>query len=77
MKKEGNGKLVVKKSDKSFSERVVEAALSIPPGRVSAYGRLARACGAGSMASQSITAILGKGLYGRRKGRSLSPHCLR
>lgn len=45
---------------KTFSERVVEAALSIPPGRVATYGRLARACGAGPMASQSITSILAK-----------------
>jgi methylated-DNA-protein-cysteine methyltransferase-like protein len=45
---------------KTFSERVVEAALSIPEGRVTTYGRLARACGAGPMASQSITSILGK-----------------
>jgi methylated-DNA-protein-cysteine methyltransferase-like protein len=44
----------------SFSERVVSAALSIPKGRVTTYGRIARACGAGPMASQSITAILGK-----------------
>jgi methylated-DNA-protein-cysteine methyltransferase-like protein len=49
-----------KKAGKSFSERVVEAALSIPKGRVTTYGRLARACGAGPMASQSITGILGK-----------------
>ncbi len=60
MKKERKEKLVVKKSGKSFSERVIEAALSIQPGRVCTYGRLARACGAGPMASQSITAILGK-----------------
>ncbi len=53
-------KKVVVKVGKSFSERVVEAALSIPSGRVTTYGRLARACGAGPMASQSITAILGK-----------------
>ncbi len=45
---------------KTFSERVVEAALSIPEGRVTTYGRLARACGAGLMASQSITGILAK-----------------
>lgn len=44
----------------TFSERVIKAALSIPTGRVTTYGRLARACGAGPMASQSITAILGK-----------------
>jgi methylated-DNA-protein-cysteine methyltransferase-like protein len=45
---------------KTFSERVVEAALTIPPGRVTTYGRLARACGGGAMASQSVTSILGK-----------------
>lgn len=45
---------------KSFSERVVEIALSIPKGRVSTYGRIARAAGAGPMASQSVTNILGK-----------------
>lgn len=45
---------------KTFSQRVVEAALSIPKGRVTTYGRLARACGAGPMASQSITSILAK-----------------
>ncbi len=45
---------------KKFSERVVEASLSIPKGRVTTYGRLARACGAGPMASQSITGILAK-----------------
>lgn len=44
----------------SFSKRVVKAALSIPKGRVTTYGRLARACGAGPMASQSITGILAK-----------------
>lgn len=45
---------------KTFSQRVLEAALSIPEGRVTTYGRLARACGAGPMASQSITGILAK-----------------
>ena len=45
---------------KTFSQRVIEASLSIPEGRVTTYGRLARACGAGPMASQSITSILGK-----------------
>lgn len=53
-------KLVKVKQGKTFSERVVEAALSIPSGRVTTYGRLARACGAGPMASQSITGILAK-----------------
>lgn len=41
-----------------FSERVVKLALSIPRGRVTTYGRLARAAGGGAMAAQSITAIL-------------------
>jgi len=53
-------KKVVKKVGKSFSERVVDAALTIPSGRVTTYGRIARACGAGPMASQSITSILGR-----------------
>ncbi|MFA5853484.1 MAG: MGMT family protein [Patescibacteria group bacterium] len=52
-----------------FSERVIELALSIPKGRVTTYGRLARAAGGalhrpvqsgGTMASQSITSILWK-----------------
>lgn len=41
-----------------FSERVVKLALTIPKGRVTTYGRLARAAGGGAMASQSITSIL-------------------
>lgn len=44
----------------TFSERVVKIALSIPPGRVTTYGRIARAAGAGPMASQSITGILAR-----------------
>ena len=45
---------------KTFSQRVLEAVLTVPEGRVTTYGRLARACGAGPMASQSITGILAK-----------------
>ena len=45
---------------KTFSEKVVELALSIPPGKVTTYGRIAVAAGGGSMASQSITNILSK-----------------
>lgn len=52
---------------KTFSERVVEAAMAIPKGRVTTYGRIARACGAGPMASQSITSILSKAWQGDRK----------
>lgn len=44
----------------TFSSRVIKCALAIPKGRVTTYGRIARACGAGPMASQSITSILGK-----------------
>lgn len=44
----------------TFSERVIKIALAIPKGRVSTYGRIAKASGAGPMASQSITNILGK-----------------
>lgn len=45
---------------KTFSERVVVIARSIPKGKVTTYGRIAKAAGGGAMASQSITAILGK-----------------
>lgn len=45
---------------KIFSERVIKLALSIPPGRVTTYGRIARAAGGGGMSAQSITGILGK-----------------
>ena len=45
---------------KTFSERVTEAVVTIPSGRVTTYGRLARAAGGGNMASQSITSILAK-----------------
>jgi len=44
----------------SFTDRVIKIALSIPPGKVTTYGRIARAAGSGGMAAQSITAILGK-----------------
>lgn len=48
------------KSAHPFSEWVVRHALRIPPGRVTTYGRLARAAGGGAMAAQSVTAILAK-----------------
>ena len=44
----------------TFSERVVRIALSIPKGKVATYGQIARAAGGGSMASRSVTGILGK-----------------
>ncbi len=51
----------------TFSERVVRLALMVPPGKVTTYGRIAIAAGGGAMASQSVTAILGKAyLAGQR-----------
>jgi len=44
----------------AFSHIVYELALSIPEGRVTTYGDLARAAGGGAMASRSISGILGK-----------------
>jgi methylated-DNA-protein-cysteine methyltransferase-like protein len=44
----------------TFSEQVLKIALSIPPGRVTTYGRIAARAGAGPMASQSVTSILGR-----------------
>jgi len=44
----------------SFSTRVYELALSIPPGRVTTYGTLAKAAGGGAMAARSISSILSK-----------------
>ncbi len=44
----------------SFSSRVWELALSIPEGRVTTYGALARAAGGTGMAARSITSILSK-----------------
>lgn len=46
--------------ENSFSSRVVELALSIPEGRVTTYGALARAAGGGALAARSVTSILGK-----------------
>jgi methylated-DNA-protein-cysteine methyltransferase-like protein len=39
---------------------VLELALSIPPGRVTSYGALARAAGGGALAAQSVSGVLGK-----------------
>lgn len=57
---------------KSFSDRVIEAVLTIPKGKVTTYGRLARACGGGAMASQSITTILAKAV--KEKGVDIPFH---
>lgn len=45
---------------KTFSEKVVELARAIPFGRITTYGTIAGRAGGGSMASRSVTAILGK-----------------
>jgi methylated-DNA-protein-cysteine methyltransferase related protein len=45
---------------KTFSERVLEIALSIPKGKVTTYGRIARAAGGGGLSAQSVTNVLGK-----------------
>ncbi len=45
---------------KEFSIRVIEATLSIPKGRVTTYGRIARAAGGGPMSVQSVSGILWK-----------------
>lgn len=44
----------------SFSQRVYDLALTIPPGFVTTYGILAKSAGGGAMAARSITSILGK-----------------
>lgn len=44
----------------SFSQRVYDLVLTIPPGFVTTYGGLAKAAGAGPMAARSITSILSK-----------------
>jgi len=44
----------------SFSQRVWELAISIPPGRVTTYGALAKQAGGGAMAARSISSILSK-----------------
>jgi methylated-DNA-protein-cysteine methyltransferase-like protein len=44
----------------TFSQRVWELAVSIPEGRVTTYGTLAKAAGGGAMAARSITGILSK-----------------
>jgi methylated-DNA-protein-cysteine methyltransferase related protein len=43
-----------------FSQRVWNLAISIPAGRVTTYGILAKAAGGGAMAARSISSILSK-----------------
>jgi len=44
----------------TFSSRVWELAISIPAGRVTSYGAIAKAAGGGKMAARSISRILSK-----------------
>jgi len=44
----------------TFSQRICELAISIPVGRVTTYGGLAHAAGAGGQAARSVSSILGK-----------------
>lgn len=53
---------------RTFSERVVELALSIPVGRVTTYGDLARAAGGTPMTAQSVSPILSKAARAGVKG---------
>ena len=53
---------------KTFGERVVELALTIPPGRVTTYGDLARAAGGTPMTSRSVSLILGRAEMAGVKG---------
>jgi len=50
-----------------FSSRVLKIALSIPSGKVSTYGAIARAAGGGGQSARSITAILGKAYHAGEK----------
>jgi methylated-DNA-protein-cysteine methyltransferase-like protein len=44
----------------SFSSRIWELAISIPEGRVTTYGGLAKAAGGGGQAARSVSSILSK-----------------
>jgi methylated-DNA-protein-cysteine methyltransferase-like protein len=44
----------------AFRERVIALACAIPRGKVTTYGRIARAAGGGAMAAQSVTSMLAR-----------------
>ena len=44
----------------TFSERLIENALNIPPGRVTTYGALAKASGGTGQAARSVSSILSR-----------------
>jgi len=45
---------------KTFSDKVLEAALAVPEGRVTTYGLIARAAGGGGQSARSVSGILGR-----------------
>jgi methylated-DNA-protein-cysteine methyltransferase-like protein len=47
-------------STTTFTQRVWELGLSIPQGRVTTYGAIAKAAGGGGQAARSISSILSK-----------------
>ena len=53
---------------KTFGERVVELALTVPKGRVTTYGDLAKAAGGTPMTAQSVSGILGRAEQNGTKG---------
>ena len=58
-KKTKNG-VVINTEGPTFSDRVIDAALSISAGRVTSYGHIARAAGGHPISAQSISTILGR-----------------
>jgi len=44
----------------TFTQRIWDLALTIPEGRVTTYGALAKAAGGGGQAARSVSSILGK-----------------
>lgn len=54
-------KVVRKQLGPTFGEKVLDAALSIPPGRVTTYGHIARAAGGTApVLARAVTGILSK-----------------
>ena len=53
-------KVVKQQIGPTFGERVLDAALSVPKGRVTTYGHIARASGGGGQSARSVSGILGR-----------------
>ena len=53
-------KIVKHQHGPTFGEKVLEAALAIPRGRVTTYGHIARAAGGGGQSARSVSGILGR-----------------